>query len=633
MVGRISVAVVTSVCCIGALASCRSDVGEPRPVSAAPAPRAAEEKKVAPEPVAITLDDFLAQLADGKSAHVTDMQIDGDGSVYVLSTRLRGSPDFRKDPDGTKSYRGEVVLTRIAPDKTLAQAVVDRLYCCNIKGFSAQRGALKIDGDKIVIFYTEKDTGGNYGQAARMYRIGKSVAGQSATSEDYFKSSNWGWFPYFDENGVLQHFSFAGYYGVTEKSRSGSISPNRFRERMIAARLRRVGLSGTPEGESQMSQAFLAALTGLAAGKPIGEDKPVAAAAAPAAALPSRAFPAFIDIPGQYTITTDKGCRLNNPSPQPHETVSWTGACRNGYADGFGTLTWFQDGKPSSPPATTFLNKGFFLVPGGKDFPEMVVNSQSDGKCRIILPLSAVKAMASRFDVQFDGACPQNASTIIHEDRAKVRANILLAGQLFATFDGTLTKGAIPIAGEMIFFNGTRFRFNGANPFGGILTASQIGEWQRSIDVVRGGAAQGPQVPQESFAINIGFNAKPAAPKEVSEKVLFFQLDGISGATTLKMNYDISPAKTAKLTAKSYVVSLKAEVQLEKTSKVGWFGVSEANSIVKPVDVLLERKNGYRATGEVVLSQLQAYAHAMGVTITTQAKRPTVTVVSITAEP
>lgn len=599
-------------------------------------------------PVYSTFGDFLGDLSGGKTSHVTDMQADRDGNTYVLSTRLNNAAEFRKDPDGTKSFLSDVVLTRIGADKTVTQVVLGTLYCCDAKGFAAQRGALKIDGDTVVVFYTEKEKDFGYGQNAVLYKVGKDLVGQSVYQQPYFHSANWGWFPYFDQSGTLQHFSFAGYYAVTERNRGRSIAPNDFKNRMLAARMSRAGLSGSVESETQLSQAFLKSLKTLASAKaPIVSDNPVvaqpfaagaagtASATAESAAAPlnNRTFPAFMDIPADYTITTNKGCRLNNPSPKPNETATWSGACRDGYADGHGTLAWFRDGKPNGEPGQHFMSKGFFLAPyAPNDLSTQQIRGSADSQCSIILPIDGVERMKSLFDVEYEGRCPRNASTLIHTDQTKTRANILFNGKLFATFDGSVTKGAIPVSGEMRFFNGSKFVFNGSNPFSGILTSSQIVEWQRSIEMVRA-SAQTAQVPQESFDIKVGFNAKPAAPVESSEKVLFFQVDGISGATALKMRYDIAPAKKAKLTAKGYVMSLKAEVRLDKTTSMGWFGVGENSSIVKMVDVPLDKKNGYRASGEVLLSELQSYAHGLGVTVTTKASRPTVTVVSISEEP
>lgn len=591
-------------------------------------------------PIFNNFGDFIEDLSSGKTSHITDMQTDSDGSTYVLSSRLNNASDFRTDSDGGKSFLGDIVLTRISSDKSVIQTVVDTIYCCDNKGFSVPRGAMKIESDNIAVFYSEKETGSGYGQKGTVYTIEKGILGKKVKDEGYFHQSNWGWFPYFDDSGDLQHFSFSGYYPITNMGGRGqSISPNTFKERMLASRLRRAGLPGMVETESQLSQLFLRALKTLTPARtPIASANPVVAhpfigGAAQSAAAPikGRTFPPFIDIPAQYAITSNKGCRVNNPSPKPNESVTWTGPCRNGLADGHGMLAWFENGKPSGEPKQEYLSKGFFLKPAGSELPDMLVSGRSDSTCRIIVPINAIKEMKSLFDVEYEEKCPQNASTLLHEDRHKTRANILFNGQLFATFDGTVTKGAIPIAGVMKFFDGTTFTFNGRNPFTTFITPDNVIEWRRSIDVARGssGAAQ---VSADVLNIKIGFNAKPSAPVEASDKILFFPVETIAGATSLKMRYDIGPAPKAKLTANSYVVSLKAEVKLDKTTSMGWFGVGENNSIVKLVDVRLDKKNGYRATGEVLLSELQSYAHGMGVTITNKASRPTVTVVGITEE-
>lgn len=47
---------------------------------------------------------------------------------------------------------------------------------------------------------------------------------------------------------------------------------------------------------------------------------------------------------GNEWITDAKGCKIANLAPQEGETVSWSGECRNGLANGEGTLTWFESG-------------------------------------------------------------------------------------------------------------------------------------------------------------------------------------------------------------------------------------------------------------------------------------------------
>ena len=41
-------------------------------------------------------------------------------------------------------------------------------------------------------------------------------------------------------------------------------------------------------------------------------------------------------------------CKVINPSPERNEKISWSGACKDGYADGVVTLEWFIDGQVTS---------------------------------------------------------------------------------------------------------------------------------------------------------------------------------------------------------------------------------------------------------------------------------------------
>lgn len=46
-------------------------------------------------------------------------------------------------------------------------------------------------------------------------------------------------------------------------------------------------------------------------------------------------------------MKTDEGCAINNPLPKDGESVSWSGGCVNGLADGYGVLQWYLHGKPT----------------------------------------------------------------------------------------------------------------------------------------------------------------------------------------------------------------------------------------------------------------------------------------------
>ena len=66
------------------------------------------------------------------------------------------------------------------------------------------------------------------------------------------------------------------------------------------------------------------------------------------AALPASA-PTFAQTPSLDSWIADAktGCRIRNPAPQPRESVTWSGACPNGIAEGTGVLQWFDDDRPT----------------------------------------------------------------------------------------------------------------------------------------------------------------------------------------------------------------------------------------------------------------------------------------------
>ena len=50
--------------------------------------------------------------------------------------------------------------------------------------------------------------------------------------------------------------------------------------------------------------------------------------------------------PPAWIADSKTGCKVWNPAPQSHETIRWSGGCQSGYAQGKGTLQWFESGKP-----------------------------------------------------------------------------------------------------------------------------------------------------------------------------------------------------------------------------------------------------------------------------------------------
>ncbi|MFY9696436.1 MAG: hypothetical protein WA776_18320 [Xanthobacteraceae bacterium] len=47
-----------------------------------------------------------------------------------------------------------------------------------------------------------------------------------------------------------------------------------------------------------------------------------------------------------HWITDAHGCKVWDSSPSAGESVTWSGPCVDGYAQGKGTLAWFVNGKP-----------------------------------------------------------------------------------------------------------------------------------------------------------------------------------------------------------------------------------------------------------------------------------------------
>jgi len=44
-------------------------------------------------------------------------------------------------------------------------------------------------------------------------------------------------------------------------------------------------------------------------------------------------------------LASKSGCQIWDPNPQLDETVTWSGGCTNGHADGQGTVQWVKDGQ------------------------------------------------------------------------------------------------------------------------------------------------------------------------------------------------------------------------------------------------------------------------------------------------
>ena len=87
----------------------------------------------------------------------------------------------------------------------------------------------------------------------------------------------------------------------------------------------------------------------------------------------------------QATWLADKnGCRVWDSTPAPGESVSWSGSCTGGLADGYGTLVWYDNGRPGETYEGTlshghYTGHGKQVWPNGDKYEGDYVNDQADG--------------------------------------------------------------------------------------------------------------------------------------------------------------------------------------------------------------------------------------------------------------
>ena len=85
--------------------------------------------------------------------------------------------------------------------------------------------------------------------------------------------------------------------------------------------------------------------------------------------------------PPDWIIATNKPCKIWNPAPQPNESVTWTGDCKDGFASGKGVLLWFENGKKDMEYDGVYMNgkrngPGTIIAPDGKREQGVWVNDE-----------------------------------------------------------------------------------------------------------------------------------------------------------------------------------------------------------------------------------------------------------------
>jgi hypothetical protein len=112
---------------------------------------------------------------------------------------------------------------------------------------------------------------------------------------------------------------------------------------------------------------------------------------------------------GGFVADLKSGCKVWNPHPQPNETVSWSGNCVNGLAQGPGALQWLNNEKPYERDQGEW-NEGRQLGRGTQDwgsgrYDGELVNGEPQGK-------GALTLRSSRYEGEFRGGKPNGSGAV-----------------------------------------------------------------------------------------------------------------------------------------------------------------------------------------------------------------------------
>jgi hypothetical protein len=184
------------------------------------------------------------------------------GNLYVLYTERLLNGRWLENPDGTRFLQCNVNVAMIDGQKNLRTLKLDTIYGFNTWpdrsniGISRTHGAVDADAKQISVFVTEKEDSPNYAMIGLLYRVNPLLT--SAKKEVVFKGSNMGWFPTM-KNGVVSHFSFAGFWSFVGLQQMENSSPDDARAAYSKYRLGKIGVVSdrSPSEYSSLAVRFI----------------------------------------------------------------------------------------------------------------------------------------------------------------------------------------------------------------------------------------------------------------------------------------------------------------------------------------------------------------------------------------
>jgi hypothetical protein len=216
-------------------------------------------------------------------------------------------------------------------------------------------------------------------------------------------------------------------------------------------------------------------------------------------------------------IADSNGCKIWDADPQPNETVTWSGACRDGYADGNGVLQWIVDGKPGS------RHEGAFVA------------GKATGKGVHTYPLGI------KIEGEFVDGALLGRVAMTWPDGSRYEGDYVRGGGL--TGRGVLTRAN----GERYEGDFVKGKWSGRGTFTGAQGSRYEGNW---LDNKRSGQGSGVYADGTTYE-GEWKDDKPVNPEKIKAKsyALNSSVTGSSIAVHNVGNLDVPPEKTyAQLT-------------------------------------------------------------------------------------
>ena len=143
-------------------------------------------------------------------------------------------------------------------------------------------------------------------------------------------------------------------------------------------------------------------------------------------------------------LADNKGCKLWDSNPQPDETVTWTGACQSGFAEGPGIRQWIVSGKPGSRYEGSFIGgkangKGTTYFPNGLKIEAEFANNNTVG------PVVMYFIDGARYEGDFTAGKRTGKGVLTRANGDRYEGDFVdgkWSGRgIFATADGTRYEG------------------------------------------------------------------------------------------------------------------------------------------------------------------------------------------------